>query len=218
MVKEKIDLRRLTLKNGLSYPDDRELIMLILGSGTKKMPIEIMAEKILKTLMATNPEHWVEKLCFIEGIGKSKALAIAAALELGRRMNRNPQAVVTKPVDVIPFIKQYAIQQSEHFVCVTVNGAKEILAIRVLCIGTGNMAVLKPCEIFSEAVKEHASGIIICHNHPGGCAYPSDADIETTKTLSRASHLLGIAMLDHIIITKNSYFSFLEHDLLPVDE
>lgn len=213
--KETIDIRRLTLKNGMSYPNDKELIMLILGSGTKNMPIEYMSEKILKALCSTNPDDWVEKLCEIEGVGKSKALAVAAALELGRRHNRNPQAVVNKPVDILPFIKHYAMQSAEHFVCVTVNGAKEILSIRVLCIGTGNMAVLKPCEIFCEAIKEHASGIVLCHNHPGGNPSPSDADIQTTDELFNASALLGITLLDHIIITKNSYFSFLEHAMLP---
>lgn len=213
-MKEKIDLRRLTFVNGLSYPNDQELIMLILGSGTKNMSIERISEKILKTISSTNPEKWVEKLCAIEGVGKSRALAIAAALELGRRHNRSPQAVVNSPGDIIPYVKQYSMQQSEHFVCITVNGAKEIISIRVLCIGNGNMAVLKPGEIFCEAVKERASGIVLCHNHPGGNCTPSKADIETTQTLIKAASLLGIALMDHIIITKNGYFSFLENDLI----
>ena len=215
---EPIDLRRLTLKNGLSYPNDKELIMLVLGSGTKKMPIEYMSEEILKVICSHNPENWLEKLQSIEGVGTSKALAILAALEFGKRHNRNPQAVVNQPQDVIPFIKHYAMQKAEHFVMVTVNGAKEILTIRVLCIGGKNMAVLKPSEIFGEAVKENASGIILTHNHPGGHAEPSDDDIKTTRRLSLGCELLGIPLLDHIIITKNSYFSFLEHGLLPTCE
>ncbi|WP_147613110.1 JAB domain-containing protein [Treponema pectinovorum] len=216
--KEQIDIRRLTKKNGLSYPNDKELIMLILGSGTKKMPVEYMSEEMLKVICAYNPEQWVEQFQIIEGVGLSKALSVAAALELGRRHNRNPQAVVDKPMDVVPFIKHYAMRPSEHFVCVTVNGAKEILNIRVLCIGAGNMAVLKPSEIFSEALKEHASGIILSHNHPGGCPEPSREDVSTTRSLCKAANILGLAVLDHIIITKNSYFSFLEHGLLPPNE
>lgn len=212
------DLRQLTLRNGLSFPNDKELIMLILGSGTKQMPVEEMSDKILKVICACNPENWLEKLQSISGVGSSKALAIAAALELGRRHNRNPQAVVDKPQDVIPFIKHYAMQNSEHFVTVTVNGAKEILNIRVLSVGSRNMAVLKAGDIFSEALKEHASGIILSHNHPGGLAEPSDADLETTKHLCIAAEILGIPILDHIIITRNSYFSFLEHGLLPAGE
>lgn len=217
-INDENDLRQLTLRNGLSFPNDKELIMLILGSGTKQMPVDEMSDKILKVICAWNPENWLEKLQAISGVGASKALAIAAALELGRRHNRSPQAVVDKPQDVIPFIKHYAMQNSEHFVTVTVNGAKEILNIRVLSVGSRNMAVLKAGDIFSEALKEHASGIILSHNHPGGLAEPSDADLETTKHLCVAAEILGIPILDHIIITRNSYFSFLEHGLLPAGE
>jgi len=216
--KEQIDMRRLTLKNGLSYPNDKELIMLILGSGTKKMPIEFMAEEILNTICSTNPENYVEQLQKIEGVGLSKALSIAAALELGKRHNRNPQAMVDSPKDVIPYIKHYAMQNVEHFIAVTVNGAKEILNIRVLCVGSGNMAILKPGEIFSDALQEHASGIILSHNHPGGYPHPSEQDLRTTQHICKAADILGLAVLDHIIITKNSYFSFLEHGLLPTDK
>lgn len=212
---EQLDIRRLTLKNGMSYPNDRELVMLILGTGSQNNPVEYMAEHILKVLTSFNPEHWVEKLQTIEGVGASKALAIAAAMELGRRHNRSPQALVEKPLDVLPFIKHYAIQQAEHFVAVTVNGAKEIMSIRVLCVGAGNMAILKPREIFSEALIEHASGIILSHNHPGGNPIPSEDDIRTTEKLCQASSLLGLPVLDHIIITRNGYFSFLENDMLP---
>ncbi len=179
------------------------------------MPVESLADKIHQVLIRSNPEQWVEKLCAIQGVGPGKALAIAAAMELGRRLNRNPQAAVNRPVDVVPFLKHYAMETSEHFVCVTVNGAKEIISIRTLCVGAGNMAVLKPVEIFSEALQERASGIILCHNHPGGTPFPSTEDIKTTENLVKATSVLGLALLDHIIITRNSYYSFLENGMLP---
>lgn len=216
--KDDIDIRRLTLKKGLSWPNDRELIMLILGTGSRNMPVECMAERIIKVLCGYNPSQWVEKMCAIEGVGASKALAIAAAMELGRRYNRNPQAVVNTPKDVIPFIKHYSMQSAEHFVCVTINGAREIISIRVLCVGSGNKVLLKPSEIFSEALIEHASGIVLCHNHPGGKAEPSNEDIKTTAVLEEAASLLGLALVDHLIITRNSYFSFLENGLLKCTE
>ena len=80
--------------------------------------------------------------------------------------------------------------------------------------GAGNMAVIHPSEIFAEAIKEHASAIVVSHNHPSGNPTPSSADIKTTHDLVQASQLLGIALLDHIILGKNCYFSFLEHDML----
>lgn len=211
---EKIEIRELTLDHGLSYPSDEELIMLILGSGTKQQPIEQLAKKVLNSVLASNENDLVQNLIKIAGMGKTKALKIAASLEFGRRMNRNPQVVLDKPKDIVPYIKNYAVQPVEHFLCISMTGGREILSIRVICVGSGNMAVLKTAEVFCEAVKEHASAIIISHNHPGGNPMPSDSDIRTTKRLLHASEILGIALVDHIIITRTSYFSFLEHNLL----
>lgn len=210
---QKPEIREMTLRHGLSYPSDEELIMLLLGHGTKKMPVENLSVKVLETLMRSNYENVVENLTKINGIGKTKALVIAAALELGRRQNRNPHAALEKPKDIIPFIQGYAIQPTEHFLCVTLNGAREILSIRVICTGSGNMAVMRMSEVFSEAVKERASAVIFSHNHPSGNPEPSNEDIETTKKLCFAASLLEIKVLDHIIVAKNSYFSFLEHRL-----
>ena len=76
------------------------------------------------------------------------------------------------------------------------------------------MSVVHPREVFREAIKENASSIVICHNHPSGNCAPSDEDIETTKYLIEASNLIGIPILDHIIFDCDSYYSFLEHEFL----
>lgn len=212
----KPEIRELTLSHGLSYPSDEELIMLILGHGTKKTPVEELSVQVLETVMSSNYENLIENLTKISGIGKTKALVIAAALELGRRQNRNPKTVLSHPREIVPYVQGYAILPTEHFLCVTLNGAREILSIRVICTGSGNMAVLRMAEVYAEAIKEHASAVVFCHNHPGGNPEPSDADIETTKKLCLAARILEIKVVDHIIITKNSYFSFLEHHLFDI--
>ena len=212
---EKFEVRELTLKNGMAWPTDEELVMLILGSGTRRMPVDELSEKVISVLEGVNPPDYISSLLTIKGIGVTRALSIAAALELGRRINRSPQAGIRTPLDVIPFVKHYSMRPVEHFICVTVNGAREILNIRVICTGSGNMAVVKPRDIFCEAVKERASAVIFCHNHPNGICLPSSQDIELTDSLFLAGQYLGIAVLDHLIVTKNDYFSFIEHDLLP---
>lgn len=216
MCDQKIEIRELTLKHGLSYPSDEELIMLILGHGTRKTPVDNLSVKVLEVLMKSNYDNLIENLTKISGIGKTKALAIAAALELGRRQNRNPQGALSHPKDVIPFIQSYALLPTEHFLCITLNGAREILSIRVVCTGSGNMAIIRMGDVFAEAIKEHASAVVFCHNHPGGNPTPSDDDIKTTKKLYAAAQLLQIAFLDHIIIARNSYFSFLEHNMFEM--
>jgi len=217
MNKEKPRIRELVLSNGMSYPSSEELIMLILGSGTQDTPVEKLAPLVLSAIERSNPPELIPQLTAIPGIGKTKALSIAAALELGRRMNRTPQAVIEQPLDVIPYIQHYSMQNTEHFLCITLNGIKEIISIRVLSVGSGNRAILRPREIFSEAIKEHASAIILSHNHPSGNSTPSSDDISTTKVLVNAAQILGIALLDHIIITRTEFFSFLEHGMLPVE-
>lgn len=211
---EKPTIRELTLTNGLAYPSDEELVMLILGSGTKTMPVEALSARVVKAIAGTNPPELVSELLKIDGIGVTKALAVAAALELGKRHNRTPQALLQQPKDVLPYVQHYAMQQTEHFVCVSLNGSREILSIHVLSKGNGNMAIVRPREIFCEPIKERASAIVLCHNHPAGICQPSDDDVATTLELDKIAQLLGIVLLDHIIITKATYFSFLEHGLL----
>ncbi|WP_288985028.1 DNA repair protein RadC [uncultured Treponema sp.] len=208
------NIRELTLLNGISYPDDEELIMLILGKGTKNNPIESLAEKVTKTINSSNEEELIPNLKKINGMGESRALIIAAALELGRRRRGILRSSINAPKDVIPFLQHYTLMPTEHFITVTVNGAKEILSTRVVSVGTINKALIHPREVFANAVSEYASGIICCHNHPCGQCYPSNADIDSTKILQKAAKILGIAFMDHIIITKEDYFSFLEHGML----
>ena len=208
------NIRELTLLNGISYPDDEELIMLILGTGTKNNPIESLAEKVTKTINSSNEEELIPNLKKINGMGESRALVIAAALELGRRRRGILRSSINAPKDVIPFLQHYTLMPTEHFITVTVNGAKEILSTRVVSVGTINKALIHPREVFANAVSEYASGIICCHNHPCGQCYPSNADIDSTKILQKAAKILGIVFMDHIIITKEDYFSFLEHGML----
>ncbi|WP_273465881.1 JAB domain-containing protein [Treponema succinifaciens] len=208
------NIRELTLLNGISYPDDEELIMLILGKGTKNNPIESLAEKVTKTINSSNEEELIPNLKKINGMGESRALIIAAALELGRRRRGILRSSINAPKDVIPFLQHYTLMPTEHFITVTVNGAKEILSTRVVSVGTINKALIHPREVFANAVSEYASGIICCHNHPCGQCYPSNADIDSTKVLQKAAKILGIVFMDHIIITKEDYFSFLEHGML----
>ena len=214
ITKPKPDIRELTLRNGISYPSDEELVMLLLNKGSKNMPIEKLAEKVLSVIDGGSSDNLVDRLKNIEGVGNTRALTVAAALELGRRRNSYLKSVVNNPSDIIPYIKHFAMEHTEHFVCASLNGARELMKIRVVSIGTVSRTLIHPREIFAEPVAEHASGIICCHNHPFGPCIPSSADKESTEALLKASKVLGISLLDHIIINRDGYFSFLEHGML----
>lgn len=210
----KPDLRERTLSRGIQYPTDEELVMLIIGSGSKDDTVEQLSEKIIQVVDSSQSKKLITDLLKIKGVGHSKALAVAAAVEFGRRRNSHLEAKVRCPADIIPYLQTYAIKPQEHFITVCLSGAREILNIGVISVGSGNRALVQPREIFTEAIKRQASAIIICHNHPSGSCKPSPEDIETTRRLLEAASILGIALLDHIIITKTAHFSFLENKLL----
>lgn len=199
---------------GITYPFDFELIMLILGAGTKNIPIESLSKQIVEILDSCENYNVIDNLLKIKGMGESKVLAITAALELGKRRNSHIKVPIKKPQDVIPFVRNYAMSNKELFIVITLNGGHEIIQSHVISIGTINKTLVHPREIFTVAVKENASAIMVCHNHPSGNCQPSSEDIETTRLLLDASEIMGIPILDHIIICADKYFSFIEHKLV----
>ena len=209
----KPDIRELTLKRGIGYASDTELLMLMLGSGIKNVPVEKLASMVQNKIALADNENLIEKLMSIKGMGESKALSIAASCEFGRRRNLHNNALLLHPSAIVRFIRGYSIYPKEHFLCISLNGGHEIIEIQVISIGTVNKALVHPREVFCQALKNNASAIIVAHNHPSGNCEPSPEDIETTDVLYKCSRLLGIELLDHIIFDKSSYFSFMEHNL-----
>lgn len=207
-------VRETALEHGISFMFDEELVMLILGSGNSQMPVDIMADKIVGVLNDSDPDDIVENLLRLKGVGKGKALAVAAALELGKRRNSHLFAPIKSPSDVVPFVRNYAVSKKEHFLLVTLNGGHEIIQIHVITVGTLTRALVHPREVFSTAMRENAAAIIVCHNHPSGNCDPSEEDVAVTHNLERVGEIMGIEVLDHIIVCYDSYFSFLDNKMM----
>ncbi|MGL4986775.1 MAG: RadC family protein [Treponemataceae bacterium] len=210
---KKPNVRENVLKNGTNSMSTYELIMLILGSGTQKTPVTILAKRVLKRIHQNRSENLIEDLQLIEGMGTTKSIIIAAVVELGRRLNAHNEIKIHKPSDIIPLVKHYTLEQQEYFLVILLNGAHAIQKIQVVSVGTINRTLIHPREVFASAIQERSGALIICHNHPSGQKEPSKEDIEVTKRLFEASRLLGITLLDHIIITRNSFYSFAEENL-----
>ena len=214
----KPDIREKAIKYGLGYPLDEELIMLILGAGNRQMSVQTMARKIVGVLDSCNSCDMVSQLLKMKGVGQGKALAVAAAIELGKRRTCHLGAHISSPDDLIPFVNHYAMNEKEHFLAVTLNGGHNIIQIHVVSVGTTNRTLIHPREVFGEAIRENATAIILCHNHPSGNTEPSEEDITATQKLLEAAKIVGIPILDHIIIDCCGYFSFMENGLLPQDK
>ena len=96
-------------------------------------------------------------------------------------------------------------EMREHFVCLTLDAANRLIAKRVISIGTLTASLVHPREVFADAITDRAASIIVGHNHPSGSLEVSRDDKATTQRLKRASSILGIAILDHIIVTKSGF-------------
>lgn len=202
--------REKALTYGIEALSNIELIMLLLGRGQKKMPVQKLAKQVLSILQTSNPDSIQENLLNVFGMGPQKTSTIIAALECGKRFSNNNNIRIISPNDILPLIQIYSLQKQEHFICISLNGAHEVLKVKVISIGTLNRTLIHPREIFADPITDRAAAIILAHNHPSGSIDPSIHDIEATKQILEASTLLGIPLLDHIIITKSSYYSFRE--------
>ena len=116
----------------------------------------------------------------------------------------------TTPADLLPHVRHYADRKQEHFLCASINGANEILNIRVISIGLIDRSPVHPREVFADALSDRASAVIVAHNHPSGGLEPSPSDIQVTEQLKAAGVVVGITLLDHIIFNRLGYYSFLE--------
>lgn len=204
--------RERLLMQGAVRLSDRDLVTLIVGSGVKGNRVERIAEKLLEVLDRMDRRQIdIDLIRNIPGIGGAKAAQISAALEFARRRFRPAALRVRYPQDVLPVIRHYADRKQEHFLCVSLNGAHEVIETRVVSVGLVNRTVVHPREVFADPLQDRAAAIIVAHNHPSGNIDPSDEDREVTRRLKEAGTLLGIPLLDHIVFTTTGHYSFLEN-------
>jgi DNA repair protein RadC len=170
-----------------------------------------VASRLLTVLDENNGKPNLEELQKIEGVGLAKATLIVAALELARRRIRPEGLKINFPIDVLPIISHFADRKQEHFICISVNGANEVITSRIVSVGLVNKTQAHPREVFADPITDRASAIIVAHNHPVGSLIPSKEDIEVTQRLKAAGDTLGIRLLDHIIFNQKGYYSFLEN-------
>ena len=132
-----------------------------------------------------------------EGVGDAKATLILAAIEFARRRIKPEGAKIETPADLLPHVRHYADRKQEHFLCATINGANEIMNIRVVSIGLIDRSPVHPREVFADALSDRASAIIVAHNHPSGTLEPSPSDIEITHNSRRPAQSLASTSGSH---------------------
>ncbi|MCK9364395.1 MAG: DNA repair protein RadC [Syntrophales bacterium] len=202
--------REKLLRKGSAALNDQELLAVLLGKGAPGMDVMALAEKLSRVIDERGLGISAEELTGFEGVGPAKATLILAAIEFARRRIKPEGVKIETPADLLPHVRHYADRKQEHFLCASINGANEILNIRVVSIGLIDRAPVHPREVFADALADRAAAVIVAHNHPSGGIEPSPHDVEATAQLKTAGSVLGITLLDHIIFNRTEYYSFLE--------
>jgi len=209
MTKNK-DLPREKLSTkGAAALSDIELLQAFIGFGGKDNDFKQIAKNLNAAILKKGPENLtIEDVKAIKGIGDAKATVVFAALEFWRRKFTKQNAPIidsfeaaAKQMDDIRYKKQ------EHFVLLTLDGARRLIDNRTITIGTLMSSLVHPREVFSPAIEDRAASIIIGHNHPSGMLSVSEQDKEVTRVIKQAGELLGIHLDDHIIVAGEDHVS-----------
>ena len=200
---------------GVEYLTDKELLTVLIRSGTKTERADQIALRVLELCGEDGLQAlWnmdMEELKSLSGIGRVKAIQLVCVCELARRIARGKRLFGTKissPEDVVIYYNmQLKYHQKECLVLIVLDSKNRILADEMLSVGTLNTSIADPREIFLMALKKKGASIILIHNHPSGDPTPSREDILTTERIANAGRLLGIPLNDHIILGQNTYIS-----------
>lgn len=211
--------RERLIEQGADTLSNEELLAIIFKTGTKGNSAKDLGSQILSKIGNIKKLNDInlEFLKQFKGIGMGKACDLLACVELGKRINREVDTIkdirLTNSEIVYKFYKdKLGNKKQEYFYAVYLDTSKKIIGDKLLFIGTINYSLVHPREVFKEAYLLGASAIICIHNHPSGNPLPSKQDYDITNNLIEAGKILGIKIVDHIIICKNNYYSFMENN------
>ena len=203
------------LLKGKSSLSDSELLAILIGSGSRNESAVQLCQRILASAnnnLSQLGKLSINQLTEFKGIGEAKAIAIAAALELGRRRRSEDALVLDKITSskAVFEIMQPIIGELPHeeFWILYLNNSNKVIHKAQISKGGYTGTVVDTRIIFKTALECNATSLILTHNHPSGKLLASDADKDVTKKLKLAGQQLDILILDHIIITETGFYSF----------
>lgn len=206
--------REKALEYGLAALCDFELIAIILRSGYQGVSATSLAQQVLdKYPLDKLSNISIADLIKIKGIKETKALELLVCFELSKRVSLyigKREDVINNPMALLNFIKsEIGSLSNEQFLVVCLNTKNVIIKYKIMFIGTVDVTVVHPRDIFKFAIKNNATRIICAHNHPSGDVNPSKQDIEITKVIKETGDMVGIPLLDHIIVSNSEVYSIL---------
>ena len=210
--------REKMIVKGKAALSNAELIAILIGSGNSEQSAVELSRSILDSVdnnLIALSNLTLEDLMQHKGIGEAKAITIMAALELGKRRRGAEASLPTEVKDskdsferFLPYIDN---MRQEHFLVLYLNQSNHALKVECISNGGTTNVIADPKVIFKNALNLNATCIVLGHNHPSGNPRPSADDRQLTKKLIAAGKLLDIAVIDHIIIGNERYYSFRDH-------
>lgn len=209
------------LLKGKASMSNAELLSLIISRGSRGMNSLELARTLLnscKDNLGEIAKLAVSDLTRISSITPSQATRIIAAFEIGKRRNASEGAMkvkISSSRDANAVLKAVLTDKAyEEFWIILLNRANSVIALRKISEGGMSGTVVDPKKIFKTALENHASGIILGHNHPSGALTPSEADQRITRKIANAGEMLEINVLDHLIITDDGFYSFADEGIM----
>ena len=208
------------LKYGANSLSNSELIAIILRTGSKQDNVIILAQKILSEDgkgLRNIAEGTPDKFKRYHGISDVKASQLMAISELSKRISafKNEKIKISSPNDAaVVMMEEMRYYKKEYFKIILLDTKNNIIKVSEISIGSLNSSIVHPREVFSEAIMNSSSSIILVHNHPSGESEPSHEDIVLTNRLVECGKIIGIKIIDHIIIGDGIFFSFKEEGLI----
>lgn len=214
--------REKLLAHGANALSNAELLAILLHTGYKDRPVLHVAEEILALYKEQGlggiANLSAQDFSAVKGVGGAKAAVLIAAIELGRRLAQRAAKrrwLIRSAEDVAAYMMpRLRDEMREHFVAVLLNVKNRVLAAPVISVGSLNASIVHPRELFREAVRASAAGVILVHNHPSGDPSPSREDLAVTRSMIAAGELMQIPVLDHVILGDDTYRSLKEEGLM----
>lgn len=205
---------------GIEVLTNIELLALILRTGNKNENVIELSGRLLSEIGGISKLNNVNYsvLTSLKGIKQAKAIEIMAVIELSKRMSSSSSEDyrITEPYDVYKYLKKIMYFKQEHFIVLCLDNANRIIKEKTVFVGSLNMSLVTPREVFKEAISMNSAKIALIHNHPSGNAEPSYEDREITDNFIRLGQMMSIEVVDHIIIGWNQFYS-LKSDKLYLD-
>jgi DNA repair protein RadC len=207
--------REKLMELGASVLSDAELLAILVRSGSRSESAVDLCKRILgeaQNDLSSLSRMSLKELMKFRGMGEAKALSIIAALEIGRRRKeREPLSkvrITSSAAAYVEILPKIGDLQHEEFWVLLLSRSNDLVKMKKVGQGGIHGTVADPKVIFKEALENSCPGMIVCHNHPSGQLRPSEADIRLTEKLVKGGKLLDIAVLDHLIVTADGYYSF----------